>query len=104
MSGGVAYVLDLRAQRVNAELVAVRPVTDQESELVRALVQRHQDETGSAVARKLLADWDGARVRFSTVMPRDYARVIEVRREAEAEGLDLDGDVVWKRIMEVSHA
>jgi glutamate synthase (NADPH) large chain len=37
------------------------------------------------------------------VMPRDYARVLRVREQAEAEGLDLDSDIVWSRIMEASH-
>ncbi|MBK7624988.1 MAG: glutamate synthase large subunit [Kineosporiaceae bacterium] len=103
MSGGVAFVLDLRTQRVNSELVSVRPLTDEEAEQVHVLLERHHHETGSAVAKRLLAEWPAGRERFSTVMPRDYARVLEVRRVAELEGLDLDGDIVWKRIMEASH-
>ena len=42
------------------------------------------------------------RARFTKVMPRDYRRVVEVRAQAEAEGLDPDGDEVWTRIMEAS--
>ncbi|MBL8928781.1 MAG: glutamate synthase large subunit [Kineosporiaceae bacterium] len=103
MSGGVAFVLDLRRQRVNGELVTVRALSPEEAEQVYTLLERHRDETGSAVAKRLLAEWPATRDRFSTVMPRDYARVLEVRRAAEVEGLDLDGDVVWKRIMEASH-
>ena len=38
--------------------------------------------------------------RFSRLVPREYARVLEVRSTAEDEGLDPDGDVVWSRIME----
>ena len=34
-------------------------------------------------------------------MPRDYRRVLEVRAEAEREGLD--ADAVDKRIMEALH-
>ncbi len=103
MSGGVAYVLDLRSQRVNRELVELGPLDDDAAARVHDLVSRHLAETGSPVAKKLLADWPAARERFTTVMPRDYARVVAVRRQAEAEGLDLDGDLVWKRIMEASH-
>ena len=67
-----------------------------------ALVAEHRAETESAVAWRLLQDWDGAVGRFTKVMPRDFARVTAVRRQAEEEGLDLDGDDVWARIMEAS--
>jgi glutamate synthase (NADPH) large chain len=102
MSGGVAYLLDLRRSRVNTELVGLQPVTETDAELLHDLVDRHRQETDSAVAKRLLADWPTAVSRFTMVMPRDYARVLAVRARAEAEGLDLDSDTVWSRIMEAS--
>jgi glutamate synthase (NADPH/NADH) large chain len=36
------------------------------------------------------------------VLPRDYAAVRTMRQEAEAAGIDPDGDVVWERILEVT--
>jgi glutamate synthase (NADPH) large chain len=102
MSGGVAYVLDLRHVRVNTELVELEPLDENDAALVHALVQRHRSETESAVAWRLLQDWDSAVLRFTKVMPRDYARVLAVRTQAEADGLDLDGDEVWNRIMGAS--
>ncbi|HET9657370.1 MAG TPA: glutamate synthase large subunit [Kineosporiaceae bacterium] len=102
MSGGTAYVLDLRPIRVNSELVELLEPDPEDLELVRSLVQRHLDETGSVVARRLLEDWEDSAPRFTKVMPRDYARVVAVRRQAETEGLDPDGDVVWARIMEAA--
>jgi glutamate synthase (NADPH) large chain len=102
MSGGIAYVLDLRAVRVNTEMVDLESLDDADCALLHALVQRHRTETESAVAWRLLQDWDSAVTRFTKVMPRDYARVLAVRTRAEAEGLDLDGDEVWNRIMEAS--
>jgi glutamate synthase (NADPH/NADH) large chain len=103
MSGGVAYVLDLRSVRVNPDLVALLEPDVEDLVLLQQLVQRHQEETGSAVARKLLQDWTVSASRFTKVMPRDYARVVAVRRQAEAEGLDPDGDIVWTRIMEAAN-
>jgi glutamate synthase (NADPH/NADH) large chain len=103
MSGGTAYVLDLRRHRVNGELVELQELDEGDAELLRDLVTRHREETESAVAWRLLQDWEGALTRFTKVMPRDYARVLAVRRVAQDEGLDLDGDEVWARIMEASN-
>jgi len=102
MSGGEAFVLDLRRGRVNPELVDLLPVEGEDAQRLRALVQRHRDETESAVAWRLLQDWDAALTRFTRVLPRDYARVTAVRTQAQSEGLDLDSDEVWSRIMEAS--
>ncbi len=102
MSGGVAYVLDLPVHRVNPELVDVLPLRDQDADTVRALLAAHAAATASPVATGLLADWDTARERFSLVLPRDYQRVLDVRAEAAAQGLDLDGGQVWDKIMEAS--
>jgi glutamate synthase (ferredoxin) len=78
MSGGIAYVLDASgafADRCNRELVDLEHVESDEDEL-RALIERHAVETGSAVAERLLADWSRARRAFVKVMPRDYRAVM----------------------------
>lgn len=103
MSGGTAYVLDLRPNRVNTEMVDLMPVGEEDAELLCGLIQQHRTETESAVAWRLLHDWPAAVARFTKVLPRDYARVMAVRIQAEAEGLDLEGDEVWSRIMEASN-
>jgi glutamate synthase (NADPH/NADH) large chain len=90
MSGGVAHVLDLDHTLVNPELVDLHPATVDESELLHDLVRRHHEETGSERAAKLLADWPAAAARFTTVMPRDYARVLAAKAAAERDGLDED--------------
>ncbi|WBQ02403.1 glutamate synthase large subunit [Kribbella sp. CA-293567] len=90
MSGGVAHVLDLDSALVNPELVDLLPLTEAESELLQDLVRRHHEETGSERAAKLLADWQAAAARFTTVMPRDYARVLAAKAAAERDGLDED--------------
>ncbi|WP_395106901.1 glutamate synthase large subunit [Actinomadura sp. SCN-SB] len=90
MSGGIAYVLDLVAERVNKEMVDLEPLTEEDAEFVRVLVERHLAETGSTVAEKLLAEWETAAGRFTKIMPRDYRRVLEAKAKAEAEGRDVD--------------
>ncbi|HET6291894.1 MAG TPA: glutamate synthase-related protein, partial [Kribbella sp.] len=90
MSGGVAHVLDLDRALVNPELVDLLPLTSEESDLLQDLVRIHHEETGSERAAKLLADWEAADSRFTTVMPRDYARVLAAKAAAERDGLDED--------------
>jgi glutamate synthase (NADPH/NADH) large chain len=102
MSGGVAYVLNLREGRVNRELVDLMPLRERDEEAVQELLTRHRRWTESAVAGRLLADWDNAKNQFTLVLPRDYQRVLDVRTTAESEGLDLNGPDVWERIMEAS--
>ncbi len=94
MSGGIAYVLDLVPERVNGEMVDLEPLDPGDAAFVRDLVERHLAETGSAVARRLLADWDAAAARFTKIMPRDYRRVLDAMAKAEAEGRDVDEAVM----------
>ncbi|RKW71031.1 glutamate synthase large subunit [Galactobacter caseinivorans] len=107
MSGGVAYVLDLDHSRLNREAVAgseliVETLPTEDAELVRTLLQRHGEETGSDVAAKLLLDWQETSTRITKIMPRHYATVLATRAQAVAEGLDPDGEAVWSRILEAT--
>jgi glutamate synthase (NADPH) large chain len=92
MSGGIAYVLDLPEIRVNREMVHLDPMTEQDAKFVREAVERHHAETGSAVAARLLADWDPG--RFTKVMPQDYKRVLSAASQAEREGRDVNEAVM----------
>jgi glutamate synthase (NADPH/NADH) large chain len=100
MSGGVAYVLDLDQRKVNREMVALEALTPEDVAVLRDLVVRHGEHTGSAVARRLLEVWDVEDVpaRFTKVMPTDYKRVLEAEAAARAEGRD-----VLEAIMEAAH-
>jgi glutamate synthase (NADPH) large chain len=93
MSGGYAYVLDLDAGRVNDELVDIDPVSDEDARRLRAVIGSHVAFTDSAVGAALLADWPAALRRFAAVVPRDFKRVLEATRRAEACGEDV-GDAV----------
>jgi glutamate synthase (NADPH/NADH) large chain len=92
MSGGIAYVLDLAARRVNMEMVDLDPLEPDDEEFLLTVVGRHHEETGSAVAAKLLANWDPG--RFAKVMPKDYKRVRSAASAAQREGRDVDEAVM----------
>ncbi|MBT8200155.1 MAG: glutamate synthase large subunit, partial [Acidimicrobiia bacterium] len=89
MSGGIAYVLDGDGDfetKVNPEMVDLDPLNDDDRAFVREHIQRHQAETGSVVAERLLADWPRSASSFVKVMPRDYKRVLAAAARAEARG------------------
>ncbi len=88
MSGGQGFFLDLDLDRLNTELVDPVALDDDDLALVEKLITRHFEETGSAVAQTLLADWDNTRARFTKVLPREYARVLKAQKEAKSQGLD----------------
>jgi glutamate synthase (NADPH/NADH) large chain len=81
-------------QRVNLELVDVEPLNGEDSFLVRSLVQRHAVETESAVAARLLDNWDIESREFVKVMPRLYQRILEAIAQAEAEGRSVDDAIM----------
>ena len=101
MSGGVAYVHDPErsfGQRVNLELVDVEPLDASDRFLVHDLVERHGVETESVVAARLLEHWDTEVHEFVKVMPRDYRRILDATRAAEAVGRSVD-----EAVMEAAH-
>jgi len=94
MSGGIAYVLDMEGsfeKRCNLSMVTlekVLPAAKQaddgtrhngraDEELLQALIQKHLDETGSDVARAILADWAKYRAKFVKVFPNEYRRALK---------------------------
>jgi glutamate synthase (NADPH/NADH) large chain len=105
MSGGTAYVLDLDEALLNPQAAATgdlapSPLDAADAEVVTDLLRRHVEHTGSTVAQQLLDHPEQVRTRLTRLVPREYARVLELRTLAVDEGLDPDGDVVWSRIME----
>ncbi|WP_223642255.1 glutamate synthase large subunit [Corallococcus sp. EGB] len=86
MSGGTAYVLDRERsfrERCNLEMVELESLVD-ESEiwLVHGMIERHLHHTGSALARRVLDNWELMVPQFMKVMPSDYKRVLQARRAA----------------------
>jgi glutamate synthase (NADPH/NADH) large chain len=97
MSGGIAYVYDRDGtffNRLNREMVDLDPLDDDDQVWLRDVVARHQAETGSVVAQRLLAGWTDEVERFVKVMPADYKRVLEAARLAEERGLSVDEAVM----------
>ncbi|WP_062073288.1 glutamate synthase large subunit [Demequina sediminicola] len=107
MSGGTAYVLDLKTERVNAAAVAsgeltLSPLDAEDEVIVRTLVEKHVAETGSPRGNDLLVNWNETKERFTRVLPAQYARVREALAEIEASGGDLRAPGAWAEFLEVT--
>ncbi|QKW05938.1 glutamate synthase large subunit [Streptomyces sp. NA04227] len=88
MSGGIAYVIDLDRDNVNSQsLDAIEELDADDKQWLHEAVRRHQEETGSTVAAKLLADWDTTLPRFSKIIPSTYKAVLAAKDAAERAGL-----------------
>ena len=94
MSGGRAFVLDLNPQLVNTEMVDVLSLPLDQEDLVKKYISKFYAETGSKIAGEISKDWPTFKDRISLVMPRDYARVLEVMAKAERSGLSVENEVM----------
>ena len=94
MSGGRAFVLDLDTANVNADMVDVLAVPDDQKEILKGHLSSYVAETGSEIASALLKDWQKSVARISLIMPRDYARVLAAMERAVREGLPADALVM----------
>jgi glutamate synthase domain-containing protein 2/glutamate synthase domain-containing protein 1/glutamate synthase domain-containing protein 3 len=81
MSGGIAYVLDIDGnfkQRCNTGMVELFPVKDSaDAQELKGLIERHYRYTESAVAMRILDNWNASVPKFIKVYPTDYRRVLE---------------------------
>ncbi|CAN1264108.1 Glutamate synthase 1 [NADH], chloroplastic [Linum perenne] len=88
MSGGIAYVLDGDGKfdsRCNPELVDLDKVEEEEDIMnLRMMIQQHQRNTNSLLAKEVLADFDNLLPKFIKVFPRDYKRVLASMKNPSA--------------------
>ncbi|MEN6503183.1 MAG: glutamate synthase large subunit [Planctomycetaceae bacterium] len=90
MSGGIAYVLDehqLFDTLCNLDTVDLETVyLDEDVQLLKSLIERHQALTASRRAADLLANWEQVIGSFVKVMPLDYRKALERLKERQARG------------------
>ena len=111
MSGGMAYVLDEAgnfAERCNMEMVELEMLkTDggvdkasvaedlmqYDETRLKNMIENHKRYTNSAVAIRILENWESVRDKFVKIMPIDYKRALEELYAARA--------VVQEKVKEV---
>jgi glutamate synthase domain-containing protein 3 len=85
MNGGRAFVYDdvgdFSTRRCNRAGVDLEPLAlSEDVELVRGLIQRHIDLTGSPRAAWILEHWETTQAQFIKGFPHEYKRVLGVPR------------------------
>jgi glutamate synthase (ferredoxin) len=90
MSGGVAYVYDpydKLKDNLNTDLVSMAKPDDEDVGVLRSMVERHFEYTGSAVAGAILRDFEKSAESFVKVIPDAYRRVLDVMKRASENGV-----------------
>jgi glutamate synthase (NADPH/NADH) large chain/glutamate synthase (ferredoxin) len=101
MSGGVAYVLDEDGgfeARCNMGLVGFDEIGEADAIELHELMEEHHLRTQSAVAARILSDWEAYLPRFVKVMPHDYKRaLLELAAVEDAESTGGEGFVATEQ-------
>jgi len=79
MSGGIAYIWNLQGNvdyYINMDMVELTLLEDEdEKEELRTLIESHYRHTKSALAGRMLSDWDNYYPNFLKVTPVEYKRI-----------------------------
>jgi glutamate synthase (NADPH/NADH) large chain len=107
MSGGIAYVYKLSESKVNREALQQGEITlnqlePQDKQELRQLLEEHHHETASPLAGMILDNFESEASNFVKVLPRDFARVMEIQQQARELGYEPEGQEVWTKILEVT--
>ncbi|MBD0350817.1 MAG: glutamate synthase large subunit, partial [Flavisolibacter sp.] len=86
MSGGIAYVYDVKATLsnfCNTEMVDLEEVENGDAAELKDMIENHFAYTGSSVAKFILDDFENQLKNFVKVFPRDYKKVLAERMQRE---------------------
>ncbi len=87
MSGGVAYVYDQDfsfTSNCNMEMILLDTLDQEDQDVIKNMISNHLQYTGSPVAKNLISNWEEVQNRFIKVIPIDYKKVLEKRKEVLA--------------------
>jgi len=90
MSGGIAYVLDevgdFIEKRCNQEMVDFDPLDEDDIDCLHEMIGKHCEYTESAVAKRILDNWEGSLGKFVKVIPVDYKRALALLASEQYAG------------------
>jgi glutamate synthase (NADPH/NADH) large chain len=88
MSGGEAFIYDPEnklEENCNFEIVKMFDIDSMANARIKAMVQKHFDETDSEVADSLLKDWDNASKAFKYIVSPIYKAIMDKKDAVENE-------------------
>ncbi len=91
MSGGIAYIYDPDKtfySHINKELIEFTNVSQRyDEEQIKKWVDKHYQHTKSAIAKKILDNFDVEVKLFKKVIPHDYKKMMNLISSFEQQGL-----------------
>ncbi len=93
MSGGIAYVWDQFDDfetKLNSELVDLDPIEEEDKALLKEMLTKQVNYTGSTVAKTFLSNFEDNLQKMVKVMPRDYKTVLNKRKADAANKEELE--------------
>ena len=72
-------------EKCNPEMVDLDPLSNEDSELLQAKIEKHFQFTKSEVAEHILENWETESQHFVKVMPRDYKKALAKKAEQKTK-------------------
>ena len=94
----IIYLVLIGTVLLSGSMIFVIPRSE-DQKVLRDLIGRHVEWTGSVHARRILDNWQEMSGKFVKVMPRDYRRVLAAQAVAKAEGRE----PTWSELLGVKH-
>jgi len=79
MSGGIAYILDEAGDlsaKVNPQMVTIESLAEEDVQILKGLLQKHVQYTGSAKAKEILEYWKEYGTKIFRVSSPSYLAAI----------------------------
>ncbi len=86
MSGGVAYILDedgTFSSKCNFEMVSAEELGEGDIRLLKEMIKKHTDHTGSPKGIRILNNWEKYEGRFVKVINQQYKAITEHQNVSE---------------------
>lgn len=86
MSGGLAFIYDDKSDfdaKCNKEMVDLDELLPSDELLLKNMISKHFETTGSDVAKAILDNWETEKAKFVKVFPRDYKKIL-MKKESES--------------------
>ena len=99
MSGGIAFVYDPNQDfdlRCNLDMVDLETVEEEDEAILRQMIEKHLEYTGSRLAKSMLDSWSETLPLFVKVMPMEYRRALGLMSKMDRESRKTKEELVTR--------